>query len=311
MARAILVRHGRTTANVSGVLAGRGDAELDEHGTEQARRLGEYLRPIALELALVSPMLRTRQTANFALDGQTVEALDEWGVAEVDYGEWTGGSLKTLAKEPLWTLVQSHPSAVTFPGGESMAGMATRAVTAVRAACARLDELRAAADEMRAADAGTAGESTPADVSPASPDDGTDGSGEFPGIEVQNESTAYPTNGDKSGEAPQAGMQGGRESPETGAKDNGDEPPVRAQQPPPNLLVVTHGDIIKAILADALGMHLDAFQRICVDPGSVSVVRYQDGRPFVECTNTDGSQLARTLGVEVTTEAVLGGGSGR
>lgn len=240
MARAILVRHGRTTANVSGVLAGRGDAELDDHGTSQASLLAEHLRPVTLDLALVSPMLRTRQTAHLVLDGRDVQVVEESGVAEVDYGEWTGGSLKTLGKEPLWALVQSHPSSVTFPAGESMAAMASRAVTTVRAACDRADALQAEA---------TAGEEDQAEE----------------------------------GSAP----------------------------PPPNVLVVTHGDIIKAILADALGMHLDAFQRICVDPGSVSVVRYQSGRPFVECTNTDGSQLARALGVEVTTEAVLGGGTGR
>jgi broad specificity phosphatase PhoE len=49
---------------------------------------------------------------------------------------------------------------------------------------------------------------------------------------------------------------------------------------------VSHGDIIKAVLADALGVHLDAFQRIVVDPASVSVVRYTPGRPFVLMTNT-------------------------
>ena len=41
-------------------------------------------------------------------------------------------------------------------------------------------------------------------------------------------------------------------------------------------MAVSHGDVIKAILADALGMHLDTFQRILVDPASVSVVRYTD-----------------------------------
>ena len=47
-------------------------------------------------------------------------------------------------------------------------------------------------------------------------------------------------------------------------------------------LAVSHGDVIKAILADALGMHLDAFQRIMVDPASLSVVRYTPHRAFVD-----------------------------
>ena len=39
-------------------------------------------------------------------------------------------------------------------------------------------------------------------------------------------------------------------------------------------VAVSHGDLVKAVLADALGMHLDLFQRINVDPASVSIVRY-------------------------------------
>lgn len=38
------------------------------------------------------------------------------------------------------------------------------------------------------------------------------------------------------------------------------------------MVVVTHGDLVKAVLADALGMHLDAFQRIVIAPASLSVV---------------------------------------
>ena len=54
------------------------------------------------------------------------------------------------------------------------------------------------------------------------------------------------------------------------------------------VLVCSHGDVIKAILADALGMHLDAFQRIVVAPASISVIRYTPLRPFVERVNDTG-----------------------
>ena len=54
--------------------------------------------------------------------------------------------------------------------------------------------------------------------------------------------------------------------------------------------VVSHGDVIKAILADALGCHLDLFQRIAVDPASVSVVRYTSERPFVVRMNDSGAR---------------------
>ena len=57
-------------------------------------------------------------------------------------------------------------------------------------------------------------------------------------------------------------------------------------------LAVSHGDVIKAILADALGTHLDLFQRIQVDPASVSIVRYTESRPYVLGTNTSAGDLS-------------------
>jgi len=57
----------------------------------------------------------------------------------------------------------------------------------------------------------------------------------------------------------------------------------------------THGDVIKAVLADALGTHLDSFQRIVADPASMSVIRYTDTRPFVLHVNHTGAQLAAVL----------------
>jgi len=57
-------------------------------------------------------------------------------------------------------------------------------------------------------------------------------------------------------------------------------------------LAVSHGDVIKAILADALGMHLDQFQRLVVDPCSVSVIRFTPLRPFAVRINDSGTDLA-------------------
>lgn len=55
--------------------------------------------------------------------------------------------------------------------------------------------------------------------------------------------------------------------------------------------VFSHGDVIATVLADALGMHLDAYQRIQVFPCSVSVVRYTPLRPFVVRMNDSGDGL--------------------
>lgn len=44
-------------------------------------------------------------------------------------------------------------------------------------------------------------------------------------------------------------------------------------------LLVAHADPIKAVLSDALGQPFDDFQRIMVDPASISVVHYPDADP--------------------------------
>lgn len=73
--------------------------------------------------------------------------------------------------------------------------------------------------------------------------------------------------------------------------------------------IVSHGDVIKAVLADALGVHLDHFQRIVVDTASVSVITYAQRRCFVERINdTGGIRLARKP-AENDSEAVVGGRS--
>jgi probable phosphomutase (TIGR03848 family) len=81
----------------------------------------------------------------------------------------------------------------------------------------------------------------------------------------------------------------------------------------------SHGDVIKAIVADALGLHLDQFQRIVADPCSVSVIRYTDTRPYLLRGNDVGGDLAmfsppkRRRGRKSSAggaEATVGGGAG-
>jgi probable phosphomutase (TIGR03848 family) len=137
MATVILVRHGRTPANASGVLAGwTPGIALDEVGRTQAAAVGARLLPVPLAAVVTSPLERTRETADHLLAGRDPVPplhVDE-RVGECRYGDWTNRELKTLAKEPLWKVVQSHPSAAVFPGpdGEGLADMSARAVAAVR-----------------------------------------------------------------------------------------------------------------------------------------------------------------------------------
>jgi broad specificity phosphatase PhoE len=60
-------------------------------------------------------------------------------------------------------------------------------------------------------------------------------------------------------------------------------------------LACTHGDVIKAVVADALGLHLDGFQRVSADPASMSVIRYTPLRPFVLHVNHTGPRLTSAL----------------
>jgi probable phosphoglycerate mutase len=228
----LLVRHG-LTAGTGTVLTGRTPGiALDERGRAQAAALATRLAGVALDAIVSSPLERCRQTADAiatARDGQRVAVTEDQELAEVKYGDWTGRSLKRLAKEPLWRVVQAHPSAVRFPGdgGESMPDMQHRAVGAVRKWNASL---------------------------------GND--------------AVY--------------------------------------------LICSHGDVIKAVIADSLGMHLDLCQRIQVDPCSLSVIRYTPLRPFLLRMNDTGgtvSGLGRpvTAGTgqqAVTGDAAIGGGAG-
>src|SRR3954468_18727211 len=82
-------------------------------------------------------------------------------------------------------------------------------------------------------------------------------------------------------------------------------------------LAVAHGDVIKAVLADALGVHLDAFQRIVVDPASLSVISYTDTRPFVVRMNDTGGDVVALLPPKkkprrskAASDAAVGGGAG-
>ena len=208
---------------------------LDDVGQQQAADLGgphgraadrrDRVEPAG---ALPADRRRPRRSARRARSPVTTDKR----LTECGYGDWTGRPLKELAKEPLWKVVQGHPSAVEFPGGESMRDMQARALDAVRALRRRRH---------------------------------------------------------------------------------------RVARPGALWVAVSHGDVIKAIIADAAGSHLDSFQRIVVDPGSVSVVSYTPLRPFVVRLNEHGDlsglvprrQAGQAPAVRsLSGDAPVGGGAG-
>lgn len=192
----LLVRHGRSTANTEGLLAGwTPGVALDDRGAAQAAALPGRLAGLPLAEIVASPLQRCQETIRPLLDARPgLTAHTDERVGECHYGDWTGRKLAELADEPLMDVVQAHPSAAAFPGGESMRAMQTRAAEAVREWNDRVER-----------------------------DHGAD--------------AMY--------------------------------------------LMCSHGDIIKSLVADALGLHLDLFQRIAVEPCSITAIRYTRLRPFL------------------------------
>jgi probable phosphomutase (TIGR03848 family) len=199
MPTVVLVRHGRTTANAAGILAGRTpDVTLDEVGAKAAKTLADHLRTVELVAVVSSPLMRCVDSARM-IAGTANDVIVDDRLTECDYGEWTGRRLVELRHEKLWRVIQDRPSEVTFPGGESLRAVQTRAVAAIREHDARLGQ----------------------DLGPAA-----------------------------------------------------------------MWAAVSHADVIKAVVADALGMHLDHFQRLVIDPSSISIVTFAKSYPITVCVNS-------------------------
>lgn len=74
---------------------------------------------------------------------------------------------------------------------------------------------------------------------------------------------------------------------------------------------VSHGDVIKSIVASALGMHLDGFQRIVIDPASVSVIDFSGSNPRVILLNDSRAELESFINAPYRKRNLLGGGAGK
>lgn len=135
MTTVLLLRHGRSTANSGGVLAGWSPGvDLDDTGRAQSDALAERLSDLKLSALVCSPLPRCRQTIAPLAKRLGVKVAIDRRMGECHYGDWTGQPIKDLVKQPLWRAIQAHPSSVTFPGpdGESMLAMQARMVAAVR-----------------------------------------------------------------------------------------------------------------------------------------------------------------------------------
>ena len=67
---------------------------------------------------------------------------------------------------------------------------------------------------------------------------------------------------------------------------------IVAAHPGKVVVAVSHADPIKAAVAQAMGCHLDLFQRIVVSPCSVTAIAHGAGGPIVLCVNSTGRDLS-------------------
>ena len=132
MGTLLLIRHGRTEANATGVLAGRTPGVvLDEVGRTTTESLAKRLEAVKIAQVVSSPLERTLETASI-LFAKVVEVALEDRLLECDYGDWQGAKLSELSVNELWPIVQQRPDEMIFPNGESMNDMSSRACVAAR-----------------------------------------------------------------------------------------------------------------------------------------------------------------------------------
>lgn len=200
MSLLLLVRHGHTPT-AGRILTGwaRG-VHLSERGREQAEALVERLGDLPVDGIYSSPLERCRETAAPLAKARGLPVHLRRDLLEVDYGEWSGRSIRQLARTRMWRSVQHAPSAVRFPGGETLRGVQVRAMDAVHA--------------------------------------------------------------------------------------------IAAAHPEGTAVVVTHADVVRLALAGLLGLPLDLYQRLAVDPGSISVVALSDAQVKVLRVNDTGDLSA-------------------
>lgn len=209
-----LVRHGHSSANGAGILAGQdASVHLSDLGKEQAQLLAPRLALEKFDRVYTSPLARCQETISQYLNLTSSTAIIEPDFVEMDYGLWSGKKLSKLSKKDLWPVIQTNPSKVRFPHGESFLEMSHRAN----------QKLLEAAD----------------------------------GFE--------------------------------------------------KVCVVSHGDVIKAIVASQLSLSVDHLQKFAIDPASITVISIGKSRSTLIKLN-DTSHLYN-IPLQSRTET-LGGGAG-
>ena len=223
MARIILLRHAHSIANESGILAGQlPGISLSKKGSQQAVDLVNRIGKVSFDSIRMSPMQRCQETLAPWLESPHSNGLKKFildeKLIEMNYGSWSGKKLISLAKQPLWKIIQKTPSKVQFPQGERMTAMQKRAVASIEEAVLE--------------------------------------------------------------------------------KSKGTH------------LFVSHGDVIKAMVASLLKMKLDNFQSLVIDPASITMLEYDGDNARLILFNDNLTHLEGSLSGSRPKKMLLGGGAG-
>ena len=223
MARIILLRHAHSIANESGILAGQlPGISLSKKGSQQAIGLVDRIGKVSFDSIRMSPMQRCQETLAPWLESSHSNGLKKFildeKLIEMNYGSWSGKKLNSLAKQPLWKIIQKTPSKVEFPQGERMSAMQKRAVASIEEAVLE--------------------------------------------------------------------------------KSKGTH------------LFVSHGDVIKAMVASLLKMKLDNFQSLVIDPASITMLEYDGDNARLILFNDNLTHLEGSLSGSRPKKMLLGGGAG-
>jgi len=127
----LLIRHALTDATGKRLSGRTRGIHLSDAGRDQARALAERLAPLRISAVYSSPLERCVETARPFASARGLDVRADPRLIEVAYGTWTGRSMGQLMRTALWKQVQSSPSSIRFPGGETLGEVQQRAVGAV------------------------------------------------------------------------------------------------------------------------------------------------------------------------------------
>ena len=129
MTRIYLVRHGQTTFNAERRIQGQMESDLTQEGERQAILLNGKLSECAIDALYVSPMRRTRKTAELATQGMGLIPQYRDELKEILMGDWQGytvAELESLFPED-WELFWHHPESFYREGCETYMQVRERA----------------------------------------------------------------------------------------------------------------------------------------------------------------------------------------